>query len=97
MGIIKGGALRLFQTCLYALAFACSAVALGIYSYFLAVLADRDVHIPTWEKAVEGLSGAAVLYTIFAVVFTCCLGGISAFAFLAMVSRRALRSTQHVH
>ena len=38
-----------------------------------------------WEKAVEGLSGAAVLYTIFAVVLTCCLGGISVFAFLAIV------------
>ncbi|KAF7196520.1 hypothetical protein HII31_02248 [Pseudocercospora fuligena] len=85
MGIVKGGALRLFQTLLYALAFGCSGVALGIYSYFLAVLADRDANIPRWEKAVTGLAGAAVLYTIFAVVLTCCLGGISAFAFLAIV------------
>lgn len=78
--------MRLFQTLLYALAFGCSGVALGIYSYFLAVLADRDANIPRWEKAVTGLAGAAVLYTIFAVVLTCCLGGISAFAFLAIVS-----------
>ncbi|KAK4507418.1 hypothetical protein PRZ48_001153 [Zasmidium cellare] len=85
MGIVKGGALRLFQTFLYALAFCCAAVILGIYSYFLSVLADRDIAIPTYEKAVEGLSGAAVLYLIFAVVLTCCLGGISVFAFLALV------------
>jgi hypothetical protein len=38
-----------------------------------------------WEKAVEGLSGAAVLYLICAVLLTCCLGGISFFAFLAIV------------
>lgn len=87
MGIVKGGALRLFQTFLYALAFCCAAVILGIYSYFLSVLADRNFAIPTYEKAVEGLSGAAVLYLIFAVVLTCCLGGIQIFAFLAMVCK----------
>jgi len=85
MGIIKGGALRLFQTFLYAVNFACSAIILGIYSYFLAVLSDRDLKILNDWKAVEGLSGAAVLYTIFAVVLTSCLGGVSFFAFLAIV------------
>lgn len=85
MGIIKGGALRLFQTLLYALAFLCAAVILGIYSYFLATLADRNSPIQNWVKAVEGISGAAVLYTIFAVVLTCCLGGISFFALLAII------------
>jgi hypothetical protein len=57
----------------------------GIYSYFLAVQADRDQGIPRWQKAVEGISGVAVLYTIAAVVLTCCLGGISFFAFTAIV------------
>lgn len=47
--------------------------------------ADRNQGIPTWEKAVEGISGVAVIYTIAAVVLTCCLGGISFFAFLAIV------------
>ena len=42
MGLVKGGFLRLFQTALYALAFCCSAISLGIFSYFLATLADRD-------------------------------------------------------
>lgn len=47
--------------------------------------ADRDQGIPNWQKAVEGISGIAVIYTIAAVVLTCCLGGISFFAFTAIV------------
>ncbi len=35
-------------------------------SYFLAVQADRNVSIPKWEKAVEGISGIGVVYTILA-------------------------------
>ncbi|QIW97829.1 hypothetical protein AMS68_003347 [Peltaster fructicola] len=85
MGLVKGGFLRLLQTVLYFICFCCAAVVLGIYSYFLAVQADRDEYIPTWQKAVEGLSGAAVLYTIFAVVLTCCLAGVSFFSFLGLV------------
>lgn len=42
MGLVKGGFLRLFQTGLYALTFLCSALALSIFSYFLATLADRN-------------------------------------------------------
>ena len=49
------------------------------------MLADRDLPIAKQSKAIEGLSGAAVLYTIFAVVLTCCLGGISFFAFIGLV------------
>jgi len=82
---IGGAALKLFQTLLYATEFVCAAVILGIYSYFLSVLADRDAQIYTWVKAVEGISGAAVLYTLFAVLLTCCLGGKPFFAFIAIV------------
>lgn len=96
MGIVKGGALRLFQTFLYALIFCCAAIILGIYSYFLSVLADRDLVIATRWKAVEGLSGVAVVYTICATILTCCLGGISFFAFLAIVSLIAY-PRQHLH
>ena len=85
MGIVKGGFQRLLQTILYGLCFCCAGIILGVYSYFLSVLADRDDPIANWKKAVEGISGAAVLYTIFAIVLTCCLGGISFFAFLALV------------
>lgn len=85
MSLIKGGFQRLFQTFLYFLLFLCSGIILGIYSYFLSVLADRNIHIPQWEKAVEGISGVAVVYTICATILTCCLGGVSFFAFLALV------------
>lgn len=62
----------------------CTAIILAIYSYFLSVEADRNIKIPTWEKAVEGISGAGVLYTICATILTCCLGGITIFAFMAI-------------
>jgi hypothetical protein len=80
-----GAALKLFQTVLYAIEFCCAGIVLGIYSYFLSVLADRDLTIYTWVKAVEGISGAAVLYTIFAVLLTCCLGGKAFFALIAII------------
>lgn len=67
---LGGAVLRIGSFAIRALQFACAAIILGIYSYFLAVLANHNVHIPTWEKAVEGLSGAACLYTLFAVLLT---------------------------
>ena len=42
MGLFKGGALRLFQTALYAVLFCCAAIMLGIFSYFLSALAHRN-------------------------------------------------------
>jgi hypothetical protein len=80
-----GTFLKLFQTVLYALEFCCAAIILGIYSYFLSVLADRDVTIAKEWQAVEGISGAAVLYTIFAVLLTCFLGGKAFFACLGVI------------
>jgi len=85
MGLVKGGFQRLLTTLLYFLAFCCSAIIIGIYSYFLAVQADRNAFISRDEKAIEGLSGAATLYTIFATVLTCCLGGITFFSFIGIV------------
>lgn len=81
---LGGVFLRFGQTGLRLLEFACAAIVLGIYSYFLSVLADKNMHIPTWEKAVEGMSGAAVLYTIFGILFTLCLGGVTFFAAIAV-------------
>jgi hypothetical protein len=80
-----GTFLKLFQTVLYAIEFCCAAIILGIYSYFLSVLADRDIHISQTLQAVEGISGAAVLYTIFAVLLTCFLGGKAFFALLGII------------
>jgi len=85
MGIVKGGFMRAAVSFLYALAFCCAAIILGIYSYFLAFQTNRNLPIPKWEQAVEGMSGVAVIYTAFAVLLTCCLGGITFFGFLAIV------------
>ena len=77
---------RTVSTVLYAIEFLISILILGIFSYFLAVLARRDnAVIPQWQKAVEGLSGAAALFTLLAVIMTCFLGGITFFAFLAVL------------
>lgn len=84
MGFLGGTFLKLFQTVLYAIEFCAAGIILGIYSYFLAWLHHQKITIPTWEKAVEGLSGAACLYLIFAVLLTCFLGGKSFFAFLGI-------------
>ena len=76
---------RSASTFLYALEFLISALILGIFSYYLAFLSRHHATIPTWEKAVEGMSGAAVIYTFFAVILTCFLGGITFVAFLAVL------------
>ncbi|KAK2776723.1 hypothetical protein FQN52_003290 [Onygenales sp. PD_12] len=80
-----GGAfIRLTNFILRILQLCCSIIVLGIFSYFLAVLADHDIHIVRWIKAVEGLAGAATAYTIAATAFTLCIGGIWFFAALGM-------------
>ncbi|KAL4806747.1 hypothetical protein BDV18DRAFT_138147 [Aspergillus unguis] len=82
---VGGIILRFFNLAIRVLQFLDSAVILGIYSYFLAKLAQHDMHIPTWMKAVEGLSGAATLYGLLGCLFTCFLGGFTFFAALAMI------------
>lgn len=77
--------MRFIATFFYALEFCCAGIILGIYSYFLSVLANHNLPIAQKWKAVEGISGAAVLYLIFAVVLTCFLGGKRIFAFIAIV------------
>lgn len=60
------------------------AVILGIFSYYLAILAQHHLPIATWLKAVEGLAGAATLYGLLGAILVCCLGGIAFFAFLGV-------------
>lgn len=77
--------LRLFVNGIRVLQFLAGAVMLGIFSYFLAVLADHHLPIAQWIRAVEGLSGAATLYALLGSIFTICLGGIMFFGLLGMV------------
>ena len=73
--VLGSGLLKTGSTALYAIEFCCAGIILGIYSYFLSVLADRNETITVWEKAVTGISGGIALYTIFAVLLTCFIGG----------------------
>ncbi|KAI4235960.1 MAG: hypothetical protein L6R40_006328 [Gallowayella cf. fulva] len=84
--VSKGGvALRGVTTFLRAVEFLGSALVLGITSYWLGVLTHRHDALPTWMKAVEGMSGGATLYAAFAVILTCFIGGLTFFAFLAVL------------
>ncbi|KUJ11421.1 uncharacterized protein LY89DRAFT_565821, partial [Mollisia scopiformis] len=80
-----GLALKSVSWFLRIIEFCCAAIILGIFSYFLATLHNHDLHIDTYIRAVEGISGAAVLYTIFALLLVCCLGGIAFFSVIGMI------------
>lgn len=82
---IAGTLLKSTATFLIVLEFLASAAVLGIFSYFLAVLADHSLPILKWSEAVEGISGGAAIYTFFGVILTCFVGGIAFFAFLGIV------------
>lgn len=76
--------LRFFSLGFRVLQFLGSAVILAIFSYYLAVLSDHHLFIPKWIRAVEGLSGSATVYALLGCLFTCCLGGVSFFAAIAV-------------
>jgi hypothetical protein len=80
-----GIALKSVSVVLRAIEFCCAAIILGFFSYFLATLHNHDLSIATYIRAVEGISGAGVLYTIFGFLLVCCLGGIAFFSLLGML------------
>jgi hypothetical protein len=75
MGQAKSIALRGTQFFLRVIQFCCAAIVLALFSYFLATLHNHSLHIGTWVRAVEGISGAGVAYTILALLALCCLSG----------------------
>ncbi|KAF4415031.1 membrane-associating domain-containing [Fusarium acutatum] len=75
MGAKSGTALKFLQWFIRGVQFACAALILAIYSYFLATLHNHNLHISDTIRAVEGISGVAVLYTAAALVLVCCLAG----------------------
>lgn len=85
MGARSGVALKFLQWFFRAIQFACAALILGVYSYFLAALHNHNLHINSDVRAVEGISGAAVLYTLIALLLLCCLAGLTFIAFVAIV------------
>lgn len=85
MAKVVGGLLRSMATLFYLLDFLCAAAIIALYSYFIAKLDYHDLNISNQVKAIEGLSGAAVIYSAFAVLLTCFLGGVKFLAFLAIL------------
>jgi hypothetical protein len=82
---LGGAVLRITQTALRVLQLLCGIVALAIFSYFLAVLSDHMLPIHTWVRAVEGMSGASVLYLLFAIILTLFLGGNAFIGFILVL------------
>lgn len=85
MGSKAGLGLKFLQWFLRGVQFLCAALILGIFSYFLATLHNHDLHIATSIRAVEGISGAAVLYTLIGLLLLCCVAGLAVTSFIAMV------------
>ena len=83
MGARSGAALKFLQWFLRGIQFLCAALILAVYCYFLATLANHDLKTANSVRAVTGISGAAVLYTLGGLLLLCCLAG---FTFTALVA-----------
>lgn len=81
----SGIALKFVQWFIRGIQFCCAAVILALYSYFLATAHIHNLEIPTWVRAVEGISGSAVLYSFLGLLLLCCLAGHPATSFIAIV------------
>lgn len=85
MGAGSGFALKLVQWFNRGIQFACCGLILALTSYFLAVMSNHNITIPTNIRAVEGISGIGVLYTGIGILLVCCLAGLAFTSFLAIV------------
>lgn len=85
MAKFGGVALKGLALFLRFIEFCCAAIILGIFSYFLSVLVDHSLPVATYIRAVEGISGAGVVYTLFALLLVVCLGGIAVLSFIAII------------
>jgi hypothetical protein len=70
-----GLALKSLQWFLRGVEFLCAALILAIFSYFLATLNNHGLAISSHDRAVEGISGAAVLYTLLGLLLLCFVAG----------------------
>ncbi|EZF33876.1 hypothetical protein TMEN_7839 [Trichophyton mentagrophytes] len=62
-----------------------SLIIVGVFSYFLAVLADHNEHAPEWLKAVAVIAGVAAIYAIFTSFFILAYGGLLVFSRISML------------
>lgn len=85
MGAKSGLALKSLQWLVRGIQFLCAALILGVYSYFLAALHNHSLPIPTSARAVEGIAGAAVVYTLVGLILLCCVAGLLFTSAIAIV------------
>ncbi|CAK7205426.1 hypothetical protein SEUCBS139899_008197 [Sporothrix eucalyptigena] len=71
----SGIGLKLLQFFFRTVIFLCAIVVVVIFAYFLAKLNSADLYVPTWVRAVEGLSAAAALYILIALLLLWFVGG----------------------
>ena len=80
-----GLALKGLQWFLRAIEFCCAALILGVFSYFLAALHNHGLNIDSYTRSIEGISGAAVLYTLFGLLLLCFVAGLTFFSLFAIL------------
>lgn len=87
MARVRGGGfvLKTLQWLLRAIEFLCAAIVLGIFSYFLASLKNHSLGINNHIRAVEGISGAAALYTLVGLLLLCFVAGHTFFSLIAII------------
>jgi type IV secretory pathway TrbL component len=85
MGTKAGFGLKMLQWFVRGVQFLSAALILGVYSYFLATLHNHDISSTTQVRAVTGISGAAALYTLLALLLLCCVAGLTFTSFLAII------------
>lgn len=82
--------LKCLQWLFRSIQFVCSIVIVGIYAYFLAMMASHGISIPTNARAVEGIAIIGTLYTLVGIFLVCCLAGHILTSFIALVVDVAL-------
>ncbi|KAI0157639.1 hypothetical protein GGR57DRAFT_460508 [Xylariaceae sp. FL1272] len=85
MGAKSGLALKFLQWFVRGIQFGACAVTLALFSYILALGSSRHITLPTWTRAVEGISGIGVIYTLLGLLLLCCLAGHPFTSFIAIV------------
>jgi hypothetical protein len=75
MGAKSGFALKGLQWFVRGIQLLSCVVVLGLFSYFLAIASRNNLGIPVWARAVEGISGIGVLYTLAGLLLLCCVAG----------------------
>ncbi|KPM35198.1 hypothetical protein AK830_g11385 [Neonectria ditissima] len=85
MSVKSGPGLKFAQWFIRGIQLACAALVFAIYSYFLATLHNHKLSISNTIRAVEGVSGIAVLYTISGLLLLCFLASRTATSFIAVL------------